>query len=26
VLDRYPPAKPGLEGWVSRLDVEPKQG
>ena len=25
VLDRYPPARPGLEGWVSRLDVEPKQ-
>ena len=24
VLDRYPPAKPGLEGWVVRLDVEPK--
>jgi glyoxylase-like metal-dependent hydrolase (beta-lactamase superfamily II) len=19
VLDRYPPARPGLEGWVSRL-------
>jgi hypothetical protein len=25
VLDRYPPARPGLEGCVSRLDVEPKQ-
>jgi glyoxylase-like metal-dependent hydrolase (beta-lactamase superfamily II) len=24
VLDRYPAAKPGLEGWVVRLDVEPK--
>ncbi|HLJ61697.1 MAG TPA: N-acyl homoserine lactonase family protein [bacterium] len=24
VLDRYPAAKPGLEGWVARLDVEPK--
>lgn len=25
VLDRYPAAKPGLEGWVARLDVEPKE-
>ena len=25
VLDRYPAAKPGLEGWVVRLDVDPKQ-
>ena len=24
VLRRYPAAKPGLEGWVVRLDVEPK--
>ena len=24
VLLRYPAAKPGLEGWVVRLDVEPK--
>jgi len=24
VLARYPAAKPGLEGWVARLDVEPK--
>ena len=24
VLDRYPAAKPGLEGWIVRLDVEPK--
>ena len=24
VLDRYPAARPGLEGWVARLDVEPK--
>jgi glyoxylase-like metal-dependent hydrolase (beta-lactamase superfamily II) len=23
VLKRYPAAKPGLEGWVARLDVEP---
>lgn len=23
VLERYPAAKPGLEGWVARLDVEP---
>jgi glyoxylase-like metal-dependent hydrolase (beta-lactamase superfamily II) len=25
VLARYPAAKPGLEGWVVRLDVEPKE-
>jgi glyoxylase-like metal-dependent hydrolase (beta-lactamase superfamily II) len=25
VLDRYPAAKAGLEGWVVRLDVEPKE-
>jgi hypothetical protein len=24
VLARYPAAKAGLEGWVVRLDVEPK--
>jgi glyoxylase-like metal-dependent hydrolase (beta-lactamase superfamily II) len=24
VLKYYPAAKPGLEGWVARLDVEPK--
>jgi hypothetical protein len=24
VLARYPAAKSGLEGWVARLDVEPK--
>ena len=24
VLARYPAAKPGLEGWIARLDVEPK--
>ena len=24
VLQRYPAAKPGLEGWVARLDAEPK--
>jgi hypothetical protein len=24
VLDRYPAAKGGLEGWVVRLDAEPK--
>jgi glyoxylase-like metal-dependent hydrolase (beta-lactamase superfamily II) len=24
VLARYPAAKPGLEGWVARLDAEPK--
>jgi glyoxylase-like metal-dependent hydrolase (beta-lactamase superfamily II) len=23
VLSRYPAAKPGLEGWIARLDVEP---
>ena len=23
VLARYPAAKPGLEGWIARLDVEP---
>jgi len=23
VLDRYPPARPGLEGWIVRLDAEP---
>ncbi len=26
VLTRYPAAKPGLEGWVVRLDAEPKAG
>jgi glyoxylase-like metal-dependent hydrolase (beta-lactamase superfamily II) len=25
VLQRYPAAKPGLEGWVVRLDVDPRQ-
>jgi hypothetical protein len=25
VLDRYPPAGPGLEGWVVRLDADPKR-
>jgi glyoxylase-like metal-dependent hydrolase (beta-lactamase superfamily II) len=25
VLARYPAAKPGLEGWVARLDVDPKR-
>jgi glyoxylase-like metal-dependent hydrolase (beta-lactamase superfamily II) len=25
VLARYPAAKPGLEGWVARLDVDPKE-
>jgi glyoxylase-like metal-dependent hydrolase (beta-lactamase superfamily II) len=25
VLARYPAAKPGLEGWIVRLDAEPKQ-
>jgi glyoxylase-like metal-dependent hydrolase (beta-lactamase superfamily II) len=25
VLTRYPAAKPGLEGWVVRLDAEPKE-
>jgi len=24
VLERYPAARSGLEGWVARLDVEPK--
>jgi glyoxylase-like metal-dependent hydrolase (beta-lactamase superfamily II) len=24
VLDRYPAAKPGLEGWVVRLDADPR--
>ena len=24
VLQRYPAAQPGLEGWVARLDVDPK--
>ena len=24
LLATYPAAKPGLEGWVTRLDVEPK--
>jgi len=24
VLARYPAAKPGLEGWVVRLDVDPR--
>jgi glyoxylase-like metal-dependent hydrolase (beta-lactamase superfamily II) len=24
VLARYPAAKPGLEGWVVRLDADPK--
>jgi hypothetical protein len=24
VLARYPAPKPGLEGWVVRLDAEPK--
>jgi hypothetical protein len=23
VLARYPAAKPGLEGWIARLDTEP---
>ena len=26
VLKRYPAAKPGLEGWIVRLDVDPKTG
>ena len=26
VLDRYPAARTGLEGWVVRLDAEPKNG
>ena len=24
VLQRYPAARPGLEGWVARLDVDPE--
>jgi len=24
VLERYPAARPGLEGWVARLDADPK--
>jgi glyoxylase-like metal-dependent hydrolase (beta-lactamase superfamily II) len=24
VMRQYPPAKPGLEGWVVRLDIDPK--
>ena len=24
VMDRYPVAKPGMEDWIARLDVEPK--
>jgi hypothetical protein len=24
VLARYPAAKPGLEGWVVRLDADPR--
>ena len=24
VLQRYPAARPGMEGWIVRLDVEPK--
>jgi hypothetical protein len=24
VLTHYPAAKPGLEGWVARLDADPK--
>jgi len=26
VLQHHPPAKAGLEGWVVRLDAEPKEG
>lgn len=26
VLARYPSAGPGLEGWIGRLDVDPKEG
>ena len=26
VLQRYPAAKAGLEGWIARLDAEPKEG
>ena len=25
VLARYPAAKPGLEGWIARLDAEPQR-
>ena len=25
VLTRYPAAKPGLEGWIARLDAEPNE-
>ncbi len=25
VLERYPSAKPGLEGWIARLDAEPTE-
>ena len=25
VLARYPAAKPGVEGWIARLDVDPKE-
>jgi glyoxylase-like metal-dependent hydrolase (beta-lactamase superfamily II) len=25
VLQRYPAAKPGMEGWIARLDAEPAQ-
>jgi hypothetical protein len=24
VLERYPAARAGLEGWIARLDAEPK--
>jgi glyoxylase-like metal-dependent hydrolase (beta-lactamase superfamily II) len=24
VLDIYPPARPGMEGWAARLDADPK--
>jgi hypothetical protein len=24
VMELYPAAKPGLESWICRLDVEPK--
>jgi hypothetical protein len=24
VLQRYPAARPGMEGWIARLDIEPK--
>jgi glyoxylase-like metal-dependent hydrolase (beta-lactamase superfamily II) len=26
VLERYPAARPGLDNWVVRLDVDPKPG